>query len=292
MRRAFLSRIAEMIRQESDTVFMMVDIGMWAIRDELRDYPERCMNIGIFEDGMFGFAAGMASRGFIPTIFGIQPYVTTRVLEQVKLDFAYQSLGVNVVGTGASVDYPKYGYSHYCPEDAAILKMIPGVQFVAPGTDKQFLRLFNQSYRNGQPTFFRISDFPCTLQDPDVEFGKAHKIRSGKKATIIAVSVMLDHVLQACADEDVTILYYTTLTPFDKEMLSQNCDSGRILVCEPHFSGTLDHDILSAVNGRPVEVRHIGFPREIFRNYGTYEEKITYYGLDSQSIAKALRAWL
>ena len=292
MRRSFLSRVDDMIRNEPDTVFMTVDIGMWAIRDVLRDYPDRCMNIGIFEDGMFGFAAGMASRGLVPTIFGIQPYLTVRTLEQIKMDFAYQKLGVNVIGTGAAVDYSKYGYSHYCAEDAGILKMIPGVQFIAPGTEKQFIQLFDQTYRNGAPTFFRVSDHPNMKLDPDIEFGKAHIIQTGKKATVIAVSVMLDNVLEACKNEDVTILYYTTLAPFDKETLANNCTSGRLLVCEPHFSGTLDHDIISALYGRPVEIKHIGFPREIFRNYGTYDDKISYYGLDSSSIKAALSDWL
>ena len=112
MRRGFLKRIDQMIKNEQDTVFFTVDIGMWAIRDILSDYPERAMNVGIYEDGMFSIAAGLASGGLVPTIFGIQPYLVERTLEQIKLDFAYQRLGVNVVGTGAAVDYSKYGYSH------------------------------------------------------------------------------------------------------------------------------------------------------------------------------------
>ena len=108
-----------MIREEPDTIFFTVDIGMWAIRDELKNYPDRCMNVGIFEDAMTSIAAGMSRRGLIPTIFGIQPYLIDRTLEQIKMDLAYQGLGVNVIGTGAAVDYPKYGYSHYCPEDVS-----------------------------------------------------------------------------------------------------------------------------------------------------------------------------
>ena len=144
MRRAFLNRVADMIRNEPDTTFFTVDIGMWAIRDVLKDFPERCTNVGIYEDGMFSIAAGMARRGFIPTIFGIQPYLIERTLEQIKMDLAYQKLGINVIGTGAAIDYPKYGYSHYCAEDVTLIKMIPGTEFVAPGTSKQFLQLFNQ----------------------------------------------------------------------------------------------------------------------------------------------------
>lgn len=273
-----------MIPAEPDTVFMTVDIGMWAIRDILRDYPERCMNIGIFEDAMMSVAAGMSSRGMIPTIFGIQPYLIERALEQIKLDLAYQGHGVNVIGTGAAVDYSKYGYSHYCPEDIGVIKQIPGVEFIAPGTANEFSRLFEAAYRNGHTSFFRISDHPNVNHDIEVEFGKAALIQKGKKATVIAVSIMLDPVMEVCRNQDVTVLYYTTLSPFDFETLKKECHNGKILVCEPHFSGSLDADIMQALEGKAVELRHIGFPREIFRNYGTYDEKVKYYGLNTEHI--------
>lgn len=288
MRRAFFKRIAEIIPAEQDTTYFTVDIGMWAIRDILRDYPERATNFGIFEDGMFSMAAGLAKRGLIPTIFGIQPYLIERTLEQIKMGFAYQGLGVNVIGTGAAVDYSKYGYSHYCAEDATLIKMIPGCEFLAPGTAKEFVRLFDACYRNGRPSFFRVSDHPNTLHDVDVEFGKATVMQKGSSATVIAVSIMLDAVMKACEGQDVTVLYYTTLEPFDKETLVQHATSNKILVCEPHFVGTLDYDIISALSGRPVQIEHIGFPREIFRNYGTYEDKIRHYGLTTEDISSKL----
>lgn len=289
MRRAFLNRVSGMIKNEPDTVFCTIDIGMWAIRDVLRDYPDRCSNVGVFEDGLFGIAAGLASRGLVPTIFGIQPYLVERTLEQIKMDFAYPKLGVNVVGTGAAVDYPKYGYSHYCAEDVAVVKMIPGVDFIAPGTAAEFLSLYNQAYRNGRPSFFRISDHPNVNHDLEVAYGKANVLKRGSKATVIAVSVMLDAVMEACADEDVTVLYYTTLEPFDYAALAGNCPSGRILVVEPEFKGSLLYDIHEALPDRALRVKQVAFPREIFRNYGTYAEKMEYYGLTAEAVRAALR---
>lgn len=288
MRRAFLNRVADMIRNEPDTTFFTVDIGMWAIQDVLSEFPDRCTNVGIYEDAMVSIAAGMARRGLVPTIFGIQPYLIERTLEQIKMDLAYQKLGVNVVGTGAAVDYSKYGYSHYCAEDAQLIKMIPNCEFAAPGTAKQFLQLFNQAYRNGNPTFFRISDHPNVKYDVDVKFGQANVIQKGSKATVIVVSVMLDQVMEICKGEDVTVLYYTTLEPFDRQTLSENCPSDKLLICEPEYEGTLLHDVYKALPGRALHIEHIAFPREIFRNYGSYAEKIKHYGLTVENIQKRL----
>lgn len=284
MRKTFLNRIAEMIPNEHDTVFMTVDIGMWAIKGILKDYPNRCMNIGIFEDAMMSVAAGMASRGLVPIIFGIQPYLIERAYEQIKMDLAYMKFGVNVIGTGAAIDYSKYGYSHYCAEDLAIIKQLPGIEFIAPGTGNEFKRLFEAGYRNGNSTFYRISDHPNKKYDIDVVFGKASVIKEGSKLTVIAVSIMLDLVMEACEEEDVTVLYYTTLAPFDAETLTKYCKNGRIVICEPHFIGSLDSDILNAFEGKSICVEHVGLPREIFRNYGTYEEKMVFYGLTSERI--------
>lgn len=292
MRRAFLNRVADMIRSEPDTTFFTVDIGMWAIRDVLREFPDRCTNVGIYEDAMFSIAAGMSRAGLVPTIFGIQPYLIERTLEQIKMDFAYQKLGVNVIGTGAAVDYPKYGYSHYCAEDVTIIKQIPGCEFVAPGTAKQFIQLFNQSYRDGHPTFFRVSDHPNTRYDVDVEFGKANVMQTGSKATVIAVSVMLDMVMEVCKDQDVTVLYYTTLEPFDRETLAANCPSGKVLICEPEYRGSLLDDVHQALPHRPLQIEQVAFPREIFRNYGTYDEKMAHYGLTAAHIQEKLKGLL
>ena len=289
MRRAFLKRVAEMIRDEADTTFFTVDIGMWAIRDVLAEFPERCTNVGVYEDGMFSIAAGMASRGLIPTIFGIQPYLIERTLEQIKMDLAYQKLGVNVVGTGAAVDYSKYGYSHYCAEDCHIIKAIPGCEFIAPGSKKQFIQLFNETYRNGHPTFFRISDHPNIEYDPDVEFGKAVVMQEGSKATVIAVSIMLDDVMEVCKDEDVTVLYYTTLEPFDNETLSKYHNNGKILIVEPEIEGSLSYDVIKTFSGKSVQIEEVAFPREIFRNYGTYDEKMQHYGLTAVKVLEKLK---
>lgn len=284
MRRAFLARVAEMIKNESDTTFFTVDIGMWAIRDILKDYPDRCTNVGIYEDGMLSIAAGMAKRGLVPTVFGIQPYLIERTLEQIKMDLAYQKLGVNVIGTGAAVDYPKYGYSHYCAEDVQLIKMIPGCEFIAPGSAKQFIQLFDEAYRNGHPSFFRVSDHPNVEYDVDVEFGKANVIQKGTKGTVIAVSIMLDEVMKVCRDKDVTVLYFTTLEPFDYDTLANNCPTNKILVVEPEYEGSLLYDIHKALLGKSLQISSVAFPHEIFRNYGTYLEKMEYYGLTADKI--------
>ncbi len=282
-----IKSVSNMIRKEDDTSLFLVDIGVWAFRDILKDYPDRAMNIGIFEDGMVSLAAGMALGGMIPTIYGISPFIVNRAMEQLKLGFAYQKLRGNFITTGASYDFSTLGYSHYCPEDLGTLSMIPEFEFVAPGTASEFIRLFGQTHRDGNPTYFRLSDH-VNQTVVDVDFGKADVIQTGSRAVVIAVSTMLDAVLEACTGQDVSILYYTTLLPFDRGTLRKHYNGGRILLCEPHYEGTLAYEVYKTFPDKPVRLSCVGVKREILRNYGSKVENDAYNGLLPEDISDRL----
>lgn len=287
MRKAMIKSVSDMIRNEADTSLFLVDIGVWAFRDILKEYPDRAMNIGIFEDGMVSLAAGMSLGGIIPTIYGISPFIVNRAMEQLKLDFAYQKLQGNFITTGASYDFSTLGYSHYCPEDLGIISMIPDFEFVAPGSASEFTRLFGQSCRDGSPTYFRLSDH-VNKRDVDVDFGKAAVIKTGSRATVVAVSTALEAVLDACGNEDVSILYYTTLLPFDRETLKEHYNGGNILLCEPHYEGTLAYEVYRTFPDRSVKLSCVGVRRGILRKYGTKAENDIYNGLTAERIADKL----
>jgi transketolase len=283
MRNTFLTEVKNIIRKEPDTMFFTIDMGTWALGDLFEEYPDRAINFGIMEDGLISVAAGVAAQGVIPIIYGGWSFLIERALEQVKLDLVYQKLGANIVGTGAAFEYSKYGYSHYCPEDIAILKAIPGIEIVTPGNKKEFKKLFYESYRNGNTTFFRLTDH-VTAWDADVEFGKAAVIKEGKKATVIAVGNMLDMVMEVCKNEDVTVLYYTTLAPFDHETLDAYRNE-KILICQPFYRGSLLNEVYTPKS----KIMEVGFPRDIYRNYGTYEDVLNHYNITAKTINHSLR---
>ena len=287
MRKAMIKAVGDMIKNESDTSLFLVDIGVWAFRDILRDFPDRAMNIGIFEDGMVSLAAGMSLGGIVPTVYGISPFIVNRAMEQLKLDFAYQKLQGNFITTGASYDFSTLGYSHYCPEDIGTISMIPDFEFVAPGTASEFTKLFSETRRDGNPTYYRLSDH-VNETEADVEFGKATVAKTGSKATVIAVSTTLDIVLEACKDKDVSILYYTMLLPFDRQTLKEHYNCGKILLCEPHYEGTLAYEVYKTFEDKPIQLSCVGVKREILRKYGTKAENDVYSELTVDNISSTL----
>ena len=282
-----IKTVSEIIREDESTYLMLVDIGVWAFRDIIKKYPNRAKNIGIFETGMISVAAGMSMTGLNPIIYGITPFIVEKGLEQLKLDFCYQEVSGNFITTGASYDFSTLGPSHHCPEDIEILKSIPNIQIVTPGTAKEFNSLFREAYNNGKTTYYRLSDY-SNIYECHVEFGKANVIKQGSKATVIAVSTMLDIVMEACKNEDVTILYYSTLEPFDYTTLRKNLHSGKILVCEPFYEGTLTREVVKATEGCFTKIKSIGIFREFIKSFGTKKEIDNKLGFTKENIKVAL----
>jgi len=260
MRQQLFSTVENILNKDDKTVLILGDIGVYGFRNSFKKYPGRVYNMGCCEQSIISVASGLSLSGLIPIVHTIAPFLTERCYEQLKIDFGYQKLCGNFVSVGASDDYSTLGATHQCPADVNILKQIPDFQICVPGTAKEFDILFNQSYDNGNPTYYRLSEQKNNI-DVDVEFGKANIIKKGKLFTIIVVGNMLNDILETTKNQDVTILYYTTLSPFDKQTLKDNFEGKKILLCEPYYKGGLDYDIISSLYPKPVTIDHFGLDR-------------------------------
>jgi transketolase len=291
MRKQFVTTTEAVLAENKKTVLLLGDIGVFGFKKAFEAFPSRVYNIGILEQSTIGAAAGLSMSGLIPIVHTIAPFIVERAFEQLKDDFAFQKLGGNFVSVGASYDYAALGATHHCPGDIGELKNIPGMEIVVPGHAAEYDTLFKSAYANGNPTYFRLSERENKQSFP-VQFGKAHVVKKGKKATVIAVGPILSRVMEACEKEDVTILYYTTLAPFDRETLKKNCPSGKILVCEPYYAGALAFDIQETFAGKPLSVVHAGMPHEFLTHYGKDAEHDELLGLTAKGIHKKLKKLL
>ena len=52
---------------------------------------------------------------------------------------------------------------------------------------------------------------------------------------------------------DVTILYYTTLNPFDSDLLNQNFNEN-IIVVEPYYEGGLNYKINKSLSNKKYSI--------------------------------------
>lgn len=180
MRKQFADTVISIMETDPRLVLLLGDIGVYGFRRAFESFPDRVYNIGILEQSTVSLASGLAMEGFVPVIHTIAPFLMERSLEQLKDDFCYQSLGGNFVSTGASFDYASLGCTHHCPGDAGILKNLPGMEIVIPGTGEEFSSLFRQAYANGHPTYFRLSESEND-NSFEVQFGKASVVKTGSQ---------------------------------------------------------------------------------------------------------------
>ena len=291
MRQQMGQTVKELIESDERLVVVLAEISTGYF--EGTSHPERVINVGIMEQTMTSVAAGMALEGFIPVVHSITPFLVERPFEQIKDDFCYQGLGGKFISTGASYDYSTEGMTHHGPGDVQILRSLPGMQIVVPGTATEFDRLFRETYANGSPTYYRLASENNPVEYP-VRFGELEVVQRGSQATVIAVGPMLAATLEAVKDMDVTVLYCTTVAPFDAERLRAVCQgqTSKIVLVEPYYAGVLVPDICAAMGRIPVSIEAIGVPREVLWHYGTPEEHDEAIGLTKEGIRRRIERFL
>jgi transketolase len=288
MRQQMVSTVEGVLRNDVRTMLLLGDIGVFGFRNAFEAFPERVLNIGILEQATIGVAAGLSLCNMIPIVHSIAPFLVERAFEQLKIDFGYQKTGGNFISVGASYDYAALGCTHHCPGDVGILKNCPGMEIVVPGTASEFDALFRRTYANGSPTYYRLSE-RSNATSCDVSFGKATVIRKGEGLTVVAVGPLLDTVLEAGKDLDITVLYYTTVAPFDAQTLKDNAGSSKLLLCEPYYSGVSAADIQAALFPAPVSIDFAGIPSRFLTQYGSCEEHDEALGLTAGRIRSRMQ---
>jgi transketolase len=282
MRKQFVTTIQDTMSKDDNLCLLLGDIGVFGFSKCFELYPDRTYNIGILEQSTISLASGMSKANMIPVVHTIAPFIVERAFEQLKTDFGYQNLNGNFISIGNSYDYAGLGCTHHCPGDVSILSTIPNMQIISPGSSKEFDSLFKQTYNNGSSTYFRLSEYEHNLNF-EVIFGKANIIKEGNKALVICYGNMLESVYEAVKDLDVTLLYYSTIIPFDAETLRKYFVDN-IIICEPFYEGSTNYFVTKALKGLTYKLSNIGIPREFVLYYGKKPQIDKLLELDMDSI--------
>jgi len=283
MRKQFRQTVAELAAQDERIVLLFGDVSVYLFKDFKEAHPDRFYNIGICENTIISTGAGLSAQGFIPVMHTITPFLTERSYEQIKLDLCYNHFGGNIVTCGATFDYAWDGATHHAYTDLAILRLLPGMEVVQPGSDKELDVLFRSQHANGRPTYFRLSDHPHSV-DMDPVFGKAVVLKDvGAPVTVMTAGPILDNVLEACRDLAVNLVYFHTLKPIDREVIRRFKDTEIVVV---HDAFGL-HEAIAEVPD--LKMFYHGLPDAFFSCYGKLPDIRSSIGLDAGSIRAALK---
>ncbi|TDV46241.1 transketolase family protein [Actinophytocola oryzae] len=290
MRQTFVDTVDRALDHDERLAVVTADISRDAFEAARARHPHRVINVGIREQSMIGVAGGLALTGMRPVVHSYTPFLVERPFEQIKLDLGHQDVGAVLVSIGGSYDDPVWGRTHQGPGDVALLDTLPGWTVHVPGHPDEVAALLPDALAGDGRVYLRLSTRQNTHAYPAT--GRMTLVRKGSKAAVVAVGPLLDNVLAATVDLDVTVLYASTVRPFDHRGLRAAGHPDIVLV-EPYLAGTSAHEVARAFDDVPHRLRAIGVRRELeVRAYGTAGEHDAVHGLDPQGIAAAVRTFI
>lgn len=282
MRKQFRDTITELAAIDERIVLVFGDISVFLFEPFVQRFPGRFLNLGICENTLVSVAAGLASQGFIPFVHTIAPFVTERCIEQIKLDVGYNRFPIKIVTCGATYDYAWDGPTHQALTDMGALRLLPGIEIAQPGTREETDQLIRARYASGTPTYFRLSDYPHGLAHA-VEFGRGQVVRNaGAPVTVVTAGPILANVLAAVDSLPVNVLYYSTIKPFDAELLSRYSHTRLVVV---HDATGFIEQVCEHAAG---PVTRIGLPDRYVSCYGTIQDVRREVGLDPERIRQVV----
>lgn len=206
-------------------------------------FPNRSFNVGIAEQNMVSFAAGLAHEGFIPYVFSMAPFISMRASEQCRTDVAYSSLDVRLLATYAGYSGGISGATHWGLEDCAIMNAIAGMTVLEPSDPVQAKAMLEHSLSFKGPMYIRSSVEPVSeLYSTGTEFhiGKANILRDGNAGAYICSGIVVQFAIDASDyirktyNENIRVVDMSTLKPIDIDAVLDAAKTGKVVVAQDH----------------------------------------------------------
>lgn len=247
--KAFLRNVigaymAELGKRNDKVVVVNADLmGTCRNKSFVEEFPKRSFNVGIAEQNMVSFAAGLAHEGFIPYAFTMAPFMSMRACEQVRTDVAYARLPVKLMATYAGLSGGISGATHWAVEDCAIMTGIPEMTVVEVCDENQAKAVLDFSLSYDKPLYIRSSVEPVKNvypSDYNFELGKASVLKEGTDGTFICSGVVVQYALEAAKiikeknAKHIQVIDMPTVKPLDRNAVIEAAKTRNIIVAQDH----------------------------------------------------------
>ena len=288
-RAQFGRTVTELLADDLSVALVYAEISGQFFGSARRDHPDRVVNVGIREQLMVSVGAGLALTGLRPVLHSFGSFLVERAFEQVKLGFPHQGVGGVLVGGGGSFDASRSGRTHQVPGDVALVDTLPGAVIHAPGTSAETDEVIRAAVAGEGLHHVRIVEQTnaASFAGPGL-----HVVRRGAGATVVVLGPVLDPVLEATAERDVTVLYAHSVRPFDARTLRSVLATPEVVLVEPWLAGTSARVVADALSDVPHRLLALGTQRVELRHYGSPEQHQRAHGLDAAGIRRSVDAFL
>ena len=299
----FGETLLELMRSNSNIVGITPAMPLGcSLNIPMKEFPDRCFDVGIAEGHAVTFSGGLAKEGLTP-FCNIYSSFAQRAYDNIIHDVAIQKLNVVFCLDRAGI-VGEDGPTHHGAFDLAFLRPIPGLTIASPFNEHELRRLMYTAQMPGSGPFVIryprgrgvLTDWRCPLEP--VRIGTGQVIKSGKDLAILSIGPIGNIALNAIKEfEDLYPMYSIALydmrflKPIDTAILhGVGTEFDRIITLE---NGCVTGGLGSAVaeymsdNNLHPELRRIGLPDE-FIQHGTIPQLLEICGMDSEAILKAM----
>lgn len=290
--------LVEEAKRDKDIVVLCSDSrGSASLKQYVKVHPSQFVEVGIAEQNLVSISAGLASCG--KKAFAVSPacFLSTRSMEQAKVDVAYSNTNVTLVGISGGISYGALGMTHHSINDIAIMASIPNMRVYLPSDRFQTQKLFRNILKDEKPSYIRVGRNPVedVYEEDSILFDmdKATVVVDGDDITLIACGELVIEAKKAALKLkergiSARVLDMYCIKPIDREAIIQAaCETKAIITIEEHSHlggmGSMVSQIVA--NECPKKVLNLALPDTPVIT-GVSKEVFRYYELDSDGIVK------
>ena len=294
MRDTFSRILYQVAKADPKICIVVADISPAGSMNQYRqEFPDRFMNVGVAEQAMIGFCAGLAMRGMKPFAYTIATFALYRPFEQIRVDLCYQNLPVTVVGIGGGVTYSVLGGTHHAQEDIAIMSALPNMSILAPCDPLEAEAATWVCAKHQGPMYLRMGkagEPVLTANAPDpFQFGKARCIKSGSGTAVLSYGIITKMALELVAkiekEQGGQVAAYSihSVKPLDKEGIAKILQKyDRVIVVEEHSSQAglgMQTKAIAFDSGAKCKLHTCSLQDEFIHFYGNHGDLLKQHGL-------------
>ncbi len=263
-------------------------------------YPEQFVEVGIAEQSLVSISAGLARCGKKPYCASPACFLSTRSMEQGKVDAAYSNTNVKLIGVSGGISYGALGMTHHSAQDIATMSSIPNMRVYLPSDRHQTRKLIQALLKDEKPAYIRVGRNPVEdvyeEENTPFEMDKATWIKEGTDVAIIACGEMVKPAKDAACllEKDgisASVLDMYCVKPMDEASVVKAAEKARLVVTAE------EHTFIGGMGSRVAQIVSEHCPRKVICMAlpdaptipGKSQEVFAYYGLSGEGIAKKVK---
>ena len=304
--RAFYGQALGVLRKHVPEVFAVsADLGRSSgLGRFAQAFPRSYLNVGIAEQNMVAFSAGLSLGGSRVYASSFAPFLAFRAGEFLRMEMAYMKVPLTVVALGSGVGLGYLGNSHYGLEDMAVARAIPGLRVLNPADATELAWCLGETVINPGPTYLRLTGAPSSptffeSQLSHSSFTASSVLGGDNDFLAISTGTTSAHVREVLSSDwpatkpkfTPTLLHVNQVNELDSEAKALILSAKKIIVFEEHLSeggvGSLVSQLLTSEKGAGVRLTRHDLGKEFLRQ-GSYFSVLNAAGLGRNDIFRKL----